>query len=180
MSTWQGPAATPPRLSWFWDAVRTQLDDVSIEAQTKPSKYIEGTGTAPYRDVELVWRRLPRGDDDKQWARVVIVPVTTPFGLQDQPGRDQVVAFLVRVDSKIPANTLADPFPVLEILQRWAFQRLHGWRPATSLEGAHVRLNVWRETPPQVMPLWDPETNVYYTSSEFRALVESPDSPTPT
>lgn len=178
MSTWQGPAAAPPRLWWLWDLVRSRLDDPQIEAQTKPAKYTAGTGAAPYRDVELVWLKLPIGDDNSAWARLVVIPVTLPFGITDQPGRELIVPWLVRVDVKIPANSQADPYPTLEILQRWAFDRLHGWRPAAAqLLHAKVRLAVWREAAPQSAPLFDPATRLYYTSSEFRALVESPDAP---
>ena len=187
MSTWQGPAALPPRLHWIWLAIRNRIDDASIEAQTKPAAYTTGVPAAgsvpPYRDVELVWLTLPRGDADRAWARIVIVPVTLPFEVQDQPGREVILPWLVRVDTNVPAKTKADPFPVLEILQRWAFQRLHGWKPtAAELEtaggdpSAVVRLNAWRETKPQTAPLYDPETGLYYTSSEFRMFVESGES----
>lgn len=177
MSNYVGPAPTPPRTTDLWKEVLARLDTVGLEALTLPDEYTDGMsdGAGGYRDVVLASEVLPVGDDDAQWARVVVVPVTRAFPLQEGPGRDRAVPFLIRSDVNRP-NRFADPFPMLELLQLHAFDRLHGWKPEPADLGyATMRFKCWRETFPQSQPIYDPEMDLHYLSAEFRVVLESPD-----
>jgi hypothetical protein len=55
----------------------------------------------------------------------------------------------------------------LERLQQIAAEQLVGWAPTPS-SGVLVRRRVWRERPPQPMPEWDEDRNLWWLSSEYR------------
>lgn len=177
MSNYVGPAPTPPRTTDLWKEVVARLDVVGLEALTKPDQYTDGMsdGAGGFRDVVMAHEVLPVGDGDVQWARLVVVPVTTAFPLADGPGRDRAVPFLIRSDANRP-DRFADPFPALELLQLHAFARLHGWKPdPADLDYATMRFRCWREESPQAQPIYDPEMGLHYLSAEYRVVLESPD-----
>ncbi|HET7321860.1 MAG TPA: hypothetical protein VFI96_05135, partial [Longimicrobiaceae bacterium] len=82
--------------------------------------------------------------------------------------RGRVVPFLVRSEVHSPGGAY-DPALALEAAQNEAFALLHGWIPGT-LSGVRVSLAMWRETPPQALPLWDDASGLWFLSAEYRAV----------
>lgn len=151
-----GQAPSPPRFWGLWEAFKERL-----RTQLGPAD-----PAAVYRYGETdIWE----GAQENQWWRVAIVPVTTAFPTQELAGRFISIPFLIRTEVHMP--TSAPAHPKLEDLQADAFAALHGWKPE-GLNFAKVQRRIWRESPPQAMPLWDDERDLWYLSAQYRVVVE--------
>ena len=158
--SYQGTPAVPPLLGPVWDAVVQRL---ATDAQ------LQALLGGPY--VAAVYQALPaNATQTGQWQRLVVVPVTQAWPLPDAPGRYYAAPFNLRADVHMPSNA-ANPAMKLELLHQRAFALLHGWAPGV-LDGAQVRLPLWRETPPTPAPLWDEAGDFAYMTAEYRLVVE--------
>ena len=92
----------------------------------------------------------------------------------EQPGRGRVVPFLVRSEVHSPGGAY-NPAIALEAAQAEAFTLLHGWIPGV-LSGVRSEIAMWRETPPQALPLWDDPSGLWFLSTEYRAVVALEDA----
>lgn len=160
---YEGIPATPPRLANFWTAVRDRLRaDATLIGLLGGADRITKSYEPDYE-----------GSENVQWQRLVIVPVTTAFPVEDTNGGFVLAPFLVRVDIHLPGE-VGDPLVKLELVQNRAYALLHGWLPAP-IVGLSIHLHVYRATTPQAAPLYDPEMDMQFTSSEYRVVAESPD-----
>lgn len=166
--TYQGRAATPPKLYQVWEALADRLRT--------------NLGALPgYTDASQVYRsgRDPyTGKAGEQWWRVQLQPIIRAWPTPEQPGRTSVTPFYVRAEVSVPDGLDAEP--MLENLQAEAFAALHGHRPGTlaSSEGtdaATVRLPIVRDDPPDPVALWDADAELWYSMARYIVTVETPD-----
>lgn len=158
--SYYGAAPTPPRAWELWGAMPARLDTARMQTILGgPGRiYVQGQPTPAL------------GGKDQAWGRIVVVPVRRAYGEPtEQPGRSRIVPFLIRAEVHSPGG-LYNPALALEAAHAEAFARLHGWTPGAFRFGAATR-PLWRETPPQALPLWDDASGLYYLSAEYRALL---------
>lgn len=153
---------TPPRLAELWPAMRERLNTAAMAA------VLGGLGRTyaamdHYEDDE--------GGRDEAWGRVVVVPATRAFDVQEAPDRIRVPPVLVRAEVNDPGEGY-DPTIPLEAAQDEAFKRLEGWRPA-GLQRLGIMLPFFRRRPPEPLPIYDGGRGLYVSSSEY-ALVAGP------
>lgn len=155
-----GAAPAPPRLWSLWSAIQARLDSARMQT------ILGGAGRIKLETDDL----SPLGAETTAWGRVVIAPVRRIFGEPtEQPGRGRVVPYLVRSEVHSPGGSY-NPAIALEAAQTEAFTRLHGWIPGV-LSGVRIEIAMWRETPPQALPLWDEGSGLWFLSTEYRAVV---------
>lgn len=161
--TYQGIPATPPRLWAVWNAVLGRL-----RAAPQPSGYVAASQV--YRDGQSAYS----GSESEMWWRLALVPITTAYPGGEQPGRAIRARFMVRAEVHVPSEAM-DTLGKLEALQIHAFERLHGWLPPGPFTYATVRLPIRRDVAPEPIPLRDDERDLWFTSSEYLIVVETPD-----
>lgn len=160
MAEYYGTPLVPPRIAPFWEDVKARLATARMET------VLGGAGRI-YLAAE---QEEPDPGSSGWWARIVITPITTPFLQEDMPGREMFVPWLIVAETHKPTGMVFNPTVNLEAIQLEAFQRLHGWIPGLQTQ-YNGRLPVIRATPPQPLPLYDEEEDVWYTSSQFEALL---------
>jgi hypothetical protein len=168
-----GIPATLIDLEPFWDALQARLAEPTLEAILGGSGRIYG-----------FWDAIPDRIEENEgqwWATVAILPISTIWQQDDRPGRDELVRWLIRVDSHGPVAAGYRPDRTLHAAHARAFERIHGWLPGPMDDGqgntvANGRLPAYRQTRPAPIPFWDNTRDVWYTSAEYRTLIESPDT----
>lgn len=158
--TYQGIAPTPPRVWELWAAIPARLDTATMQT------ILGGAGRVKLSTADMT----PEGAETEAWGRLVIVPVRRVYGEPAEvEGRRRLVPFLVRAEVHSPGGNY-QPAIALEAAQAEAFTRLHGWAPG-AFTRAKVEGWIWRETPPQALPLWDDAHGTWFMSAEYRAVV---------
>lgn len=158
--TYTGIAPTPPRVWELWPAVQARLATATLTTILGGANRIQLETDTPTQF----------GTESQAWGRVVIAPVRRFYGEpSEEVGRRRVVPFLVRSEIHSPGSGYQPAIP-LEAAQSEVFARLHGWLP-TGLTRARVVEQLWRETPPQSLPLWDGDSGLWFLSSEYRAIL---------
>lgn len=159
--SYYGVAPAPPRAASLWPEVVSRLETAAMEEILGgPDRVVLN------RDADAEGL----GGESSWWARCVIIPVVRNWEVEDVPGREIIVPWLVRAEAHSPGGDY-DPLVTLEATHGEAFARLHGWRPG-AIGGANARLRAWRETAPQPAPQHDAPRDVWQSSSEFRILLE--------
>lgn len=116
---------------------------------------------------------------DEQWGRLVVLPANPLWGLpgtgttiREQPKRERNLAFLVRSEFNKPEPDY-DPGLACDAAQAEVFARLEGWAP-TGMTYAEAWLSLFRSRPPQSAPLYDDKRRLWYTSSQWQAVIAPP------
>lgn len=118
----------------------------------------------------------PEGLARQDWGRLVIAPADTLWPeASNAPNETRQVSCLVRAEVNKPAPTYNPAFK-LEAIQAEVFVLLRGWCPAPFTH-VMVALPFYQWMPPQLVPQWDPDRKVWWTSSHWRAEIAP--APTP-
>lgn len=159
------PPLAPAHL--YWRALLARVATAELAAVLGGDSSVPGT--------YLSWDRgaaEPRGTPTGEvWGRVVLVPVTNPAGEIERPGRSRLLRWLARAEFRDPEIPGWDPAVSLDRAHDVLFARLHGWR-AGDLGEALAALACYRTTSPGAGPSWDPDRGVWWSSCEYRALIE--------
>lgn len=151
----------------YWRALVARLDTTELAA------VLGGDAAAPR--VFMSWDRgaaEPRGlAAGDPWGRVVLLPIINPVGEVERPGRSRLLQWLARVDFREPGIPSWDPALSLDRAHAVLFSLLHGWTPG-DLGEVVAALGCYRWTSPGSAPAWDEDRGCWYSSCEYRHLIE--------
>jgi len=158
--SYYGIAPAPPRAAELWPKIATRL------ASVRMNTILGASGRIKMINDEL----QPLGALTAAWGRVVIAPVRSAFGEpESQPGRRRTIGFLIRSEFNQPGGSYNVAIPN-EAAQNEAFALLHGFIP-TGMTYARAIEPITLRVDRQAFPLWDPDSNLWFLSSEFTVVL---------
>jgi hypothetical protein len=150
------------RLSEFWDAMQERLD-------TRRMREILGGRGRVYKMTDEV--KDIEAEPTEPWGRILMMPRTTLWPQQDEPGDWKNVAWLMSVqfnafrargyDVDIPIAAAHEELRVL----------LDNWVPDPQPSSVLIAVPVWRTGTPPVHPVFDQGRNLWLSNAEYRTQV---------
>lgn len=156
------------RLGQFWVDMQARLstpETLGILRDGRPASAVPNARV--YRATEDFSEDA--GPSTARWGRQVIIPAETLWPGAEVDSWYRGAGWLVRSEMNDFTGAGYDPTIPLERLQQIAYEQLNGWAPTPGPTTDYmVTRPIWRQRPPQPMPEWDGDRELWWMSSEFR------------
>lgn len=164
MSGVYGTPGVPPKLTPFIADVKARLASVRMV-------HLLGGAGRIYANTDD-FSTAPAGVTEADtWSRLVILPATQFWDLEEQPGHNVLLTFITRGEVHPPADPAYNPATLLESIQQEVFVLLQAWVPGVHAGAYRVREGVYRHTQPQAQPMYDDQRGLWMTSAQYRASI---------
>jgi hypothetical protein len=146
-----------PRLKELWPAIQARIDTPDALKIMKVGRTFRVTEN--FADF--------RGPEGTIWGLQVLKPITTLWPTVEISDEFRPVAFhIASYMNSVGGADVTDP---LEKLQDIVYQQLHQWTPpANMFQRVLMSFMITRQRPPQTMPEWDADRNLWMLSSDYK------------
>jgi hypothetical protein len=149
-----------PRLYEFWKALQARLDTAAV-LETLNTGRTFVVGIDKFDDF--------RGPEGKPWGYQVVQPISSLWPTAEISDFYRPVSFNV----KSLMTDFGGRVQALEKLQDIVYTQLHEWTPP-KYSRVLVNFKLYRQRPPQVLPEWDEDIDLWWLSSQFGTEAAAP------